>query len=81
MPQITKQYKFCAAHKYWNSKWSESKNIEIFSDDVRIHGHNYNLDVTVSGEINSESGFVVDIKSLNKIDDKVTVSYISSNNV
>ena len=29
MPFITKQYQFCAAHKYWNDEWSEKKNIEI----------------------------------------------------
>ena len=38
MPQITKQYKFCAAHKYWNDSWSEEKNKEVFDDDIKIHG-------------------------------------------
>ena len=70
MPQITKQYKFCAAHKYWNEKWDEEKNIEVFDDDVRLHGHNYDLYVTIKGPINSDSGFVVDLKYLNKIVNK-----------
>ena len=30
MPYITKQYKFCAAHRYWNNDWSEQKNKEVF---------------------------------------------------
>jgi len=70
MPQITKQYKFCAAHKYWNEKWDEEKNIEVFDNDVRLHGHNYDLYVTIKGPINSDSGFVVDLKYLNKIVNK-----------
>jgi len=70
MPQITKQYKFCAAHKYWNEKWDEEKNIKVFDDDVRLHGHNYDLYVTIKGPINSDSGFVVDLKYLNKIVNK-----------
>ena len=70
MPQITKQYKFCAAHKYWNEKWDEEKNIKVFDDDVRLHGHNYDLYVTIKGPINSDSGFVVDLKYLNIIVNK-----------
>ena len=67
MPFITKQYKFCAAHRYWNSDWSEQKNKETFGKDVFIHGHNYLLDVTISGPINSESGFIINLKILNDI--------------
>ena len=67
MPYLTKQYKFCAAHKYWNPGWDETQNVEIFGDDVKIHGHNYILDVTVSGQINPQSGFIINIKDLNKI--------------
>ena len=44
---LTKQYKFCAAHRYWNEQWSDKKNKEVFGDDVKIHGHNYDLLVTV----------------------------------
>ena len=67
MPQITKQYKFCAAHKYWNSDWSEDKNREVFDDDVKIHGHNYDLYVTIKGPINKESGFIINLLDLNKL--------------
>ena len=64
MPFITKQFKFCAAHKYWNDNWTENKNIEIFEDDVRVHGHNYELDITLSGHIDDDSGFAVNISKL-----------------
>ena len=67
MPQITKQYKFCAAHKYWNDNWDEDTNIEVFDKDVKLHGHNYNLYVTIKGPIDSDSGFIINLKYLNKI--------------
>ena len=64
MPLITKQYKFCAAHKYFNPKWDDDKNYSVFGDDVRIHGHNYELDITIGGPINEDSGFIIDIMKL-----------------
>ena len=67
MPLITKEYKFCAAHKYWNSEWSEDKNFDVFGDDVRNHGHNYILRITVKGSIDKGSGFAVDLQWLNRI--------------
>ena len=67
MPFITKQYKFCAAHRYWNNRWTEAENFENFGDDIYLHGHNYNLDITISGEINTDSGFIVNLQKLNNI--------------
>ena len=49
MVYLTKEYKFCAAHKYWNSSWSNKKNKEVFGEDINIHGHNYLLAITVKG--------------------------------
>tara|TARA_B100001750_G_C15474612_1_gene581766 strand:+ start:613 stop:1020 length:408 start_codon:yes stop_codon:yes gene_type:complete len=67
MLQITKQYKFCAAHKYWNDSWDASKNAKIFDKDIKLHGHNYDLYVTIKGPINTDSGFIINLKDLNKI--------------
>tara|TARA_B000000437_G_scaffold35222_1_gene23543 strand:+ start:52 stop:486 length:435 start_codon:yes stop_codon:yes gene_type:complete len=64
---LTKEYKFCAAHKYWNPNWDEKKNIEVFGEDVRNHGHNYILRLTVKGSVNNESGFLVDLQWLNDL--------------
>ena len=73
MIYLTKKYKFCAAHKYWNKGWSDQKNIEVFDEDVKVHGHNYTLSITVKGEIDNGSGFIVDIKKLNKIVSKYII--------
>ena len=67
MLKITKQYKFCAAHRYWNSKWDEETNYKHFDDDIKLHGHNYELDITIKGPINPETGFIINIHSLNDI--------------
>ena len=67
MPFITKQFKFCAAHKYWNDNWTDEKNKEIFEDDIKIHGHNYELDITISGKPSQEAGFIINISELKKI--------------
>ena len=67
MPLITKEYKFCAAHQYWNNKWSKEENFNVFGDDIKNHGHNYILRITVQGRIDSDSGFVVSLQWLNDI--------------
>ena len=73
MTYITKQFKFCAAHKYWNDSWNHDKNYVVFGDDINVHGHNYILSITVKGEIDDDSGFIVDIKRLNKIVSKYII--------
>ena len=73
MIYLTKQYKFCAAHKYWNNDWSDQKNIEVFDEDIKVHGHNYALSITVKGQIDDGSGFIIDIKKLNKIVSKYII--------
>ena len=67
MPFITKQYKFCAAHRYWNEEFSEEKNRKIFGKDIYNHGHNYLLDVTISGPVNEKTGFIINLKELKQI--------------
>ena len=81
MPFITKQFKFCAAHKYWNDNWTEEKNKQIFEDDVRIHGHNYELDITISGKPCSESGFIVNISELKAIVDKYVINILDHSQI
>ena len=66
-PIITKKYHFCASHKYGNGEWSEEKNLEIFGKDYNTHGHNYILEVSVTGPIDPGSGWLVDLKKLNKL--------------
>ncbi len=81
MPYITKQFKFCAAHKYWNDEWSEDKNHEVFEDDVKVHGHNYALDITLKGNINPGSGFAINISSLKKIVNNKVIKFLDHSEI
>ena len=67
MQYLTKTFYFCAAHQYGHEDWSEQKNIDTFGADAQIHGHNYTLEVTVKGEINPDTGFIVDLAHLKEI--------------
>ncbi len=60
---------FNAAHRLHNQNWTEEKNNEIFGlcNNPNYHGHNYNLEVKVTGEINKDTGFVIDTKILKDI--------------
>lgn len=65
---------FNAAHRLFNPKWSEEKNFEVFGpcSNPLYHGHNYELEVRVTGEVNEETGFVIDLNILkNLIEDRV----------
>lgn len=60
---------FNAAHKLSNPNWSKEKNVEIFGKCANeyYHGHNYNLEVMVVGEIDPETGYVMDMKVLSDL--------------
>ena len=66
-PVLTKKYHFCASHKYGNDHWSEEKNYEVFGKDYNNHGHNYILEVTMTGLVNPDTGWLVDLGHVNKI--------------
>ncbi len=73
MQFLTKSFHFCAAHQYGHADWSHKKNVEVFGDDSKVHGHNYTLEVTVKGKVNPETGFIVDLGYLKRIvDENVT---------
>ncbi|MGM0636083.1 MAG: 6-pyruvoyl trahydropterin synthase family protein [Bacteroidota bacterium] len=57
---------FNAAHRLHRSDWSDEKNQRVFGkcNNPNYHGHNYELVVSVTGEIDTETGYVIDIKEL-----------------
>jgi 6-pyruvoyltetrahydropterin/6-carboxytetrahydropterin synthase len=60
---------FNAAHRLHNDNWSDEKNQEIFGlcNNPHYHGHNYELEVKVSGQVDEETGYLIDLKILNQI--------------
>ena len=81
MPFITKQFKLCAAHKYWNEKWDKDQNYKVFGDDIKVHGHNYVLDITITGPINQDSGFIFDIQELKDIVNKNVIDIMDHSQI
>ncbi len=69
MVYLTRAEHFNAAHKLYNPSWSKEKNDEIFGKcaNDNWHGHNYELFVTVKGEPDPDTGFLVDAKKLSVI--------------
>jgi 6-pyruvoyltetrahydropterin/6-carboxytetrahydropterin synthase len=68
---LTKKMEFSASHRYWNPEWSAEKNREVFGKSAgpHGHGHNYSLEVTVEGEVDPETGMIInlyDLKTLMK---------------
>ena len=66
-PYLTNVFHFNAAHQYGHSNWTDEKNWEVFGPDSKIHGHNYTLEVMVTGDIVEDTGFLVDLGHLKKI--------------
>lgn len=69
MIYITRKEHFNAAHKLYREDWSQEQNDEVFGRcaNTNWHGHNYDLFITVKGEINPDTGFVIDLKELKNI--------------
>lgn len=69
MVYLTRLEEFNAAHKLFNPNWSKEKNDEIFGvcANENFHGHNYQLFVTVKGNPNPDTGFVMDVKKLSTL--------------
>lgn len=66
---VSRKEHFNAAHKLYNPAWSKEKNVEVFGPcaNENWHGHNFDLIVTIKGEPDPDTGFVVDYKKLSSL--------------
>ena len=66
---VSRKAHFNAAHRLYNKKWSMEKNDQIFGkcNNPNFHGHNYELIISVTGEINPDTGYVIDMVLLKRI--------------
>jgi 6-pyruvoyltetrahydropterin/6-carboxytetrahydropterin synthase len=69
MVYLTRKCEFSASHYYHSPELSAEENLRLFGkcNNPHGHGHNYTLEVTVKGEVNQVSGFVVDLKELKEV--------------
>ncbi len=80
---ITRRERFNAAHQLWNFNWDKQKNYEVFGkcSNPNWHGHNYELFVTVKGEIKKETGYLIDLKDLKKVINNKIIDKMDHKNI
>ncbi|MGD2071425.1 MAG: 6-carboxytetrahydropterin synthase [Gemmatimonadota bacterium] len=64
--RVTRRLHFSAAHRLHRPEWSDERNRDVFGDcsNPNWHGHNYEIEVTVEGPVDAETGYVMDLKLL-----------------
>jgi 6-pyruvoyltetrahydropterin/6-carboxytetrahydropterin synthase len=78
MIYVTRREVFSSAHCLYNPEWTAEKNNEVFDkcSNPNGHGHNYTLEVIVAGEIDPETGYVIDLKQLKSIVHERVIKYV-----
>mgnify|MGYP001416724729 FL=1 len=80
---VSRKAHFNAAHKLFRPDWSDAKNNEVFGKcaNENYHGHNYELIVSLTGEINQETGYVYDLGKLKNIIKTEVEDYLDHKNL
>ena len=83
MVYLTRIEHFNAAHKLYNPSWDKEKNEAIFGKcaNENWHGHNYELYVTIKGEISTETGFLFDVKKLSLLISEYVLEKVDHRNL
>ena len=83
MMTITKIFEFCASHKLYNPNWDEAKNFAVFGKcaNKNGHGHNYTMEVSVCGEVDPESGMIMNAMDLSAIVKETIVAQLDHKNL
>ena len=74
---------FNAAHRLYRSDWDDQKNNDVFGkcNNPNFHGHNYALEVGITGEVDPETGYLIDIKKLKTIMKEEVEDYLDHKNL
>jgi len=83
MIYITRRETFAAAHRLFRPELSDEENAKIFGkcSNPNWHGHNYTLEVTVAGEVDEHTGFVLDLKLLKEIIRENVIEHVDHKNL
>jgi len=83
MIYLTRRERFSAAHRMYREEWSDAKNLEVFGkcSNPNWHGHNYELYVTIKGELCEEHGFVMNLSKLKQIIHDTIIDRIDHKNI
>ena len=80
---VFRKMHFNAAHRLFRADWSDEKNREVFGlcSNPNFHGHNYYVEAKVTGEIDPETGYVIDLSILNAILDQEVMEHFDHMNL
>ncbi|HEY9535040.1 MAG TPA: 6-carboxytetrahydropterin synthase [Mucilaginibacter sp.] len=80
---ITRKEHFNAAHRLFRKEWSEEQNFKVFGKcaNPNFHGHNYELWVTVKGEVNTQTPYIIDLKVLKLIINNFVIERLDHKNI
>jgi 6-pyruvoyltetrahydropterin/6-carboxytetrahydropterin synthase len=83
MMYVTRRETFSAAHRLFNPALSDEENFKIFGkcSNPNWHGHNYTLEVIVKGEVNKDTGFVINLSHLKEIIKEHVISKVDHKNL
>jgi 6-pyruvoyltetrahydropterin/6-carboxytetrahydropterin synthase len=81
--RVTRRVHFSAAHRLHNPEFSEERNREVFGlcNNPNWHGHNYELDITVEGEVDPATGYVLDLKRLRDVVEETVLVDVDHRNL
>jgi 6-pyruvoyltetrahydropterin/6-carboxytetrahydropterin synthase len=81
--RVSRRLHFSAAHRLGRDEWDEAENQRVFGScaNPNWHGHNYELDVTVEGEIDPATGFVYDLKELRDTVESLVIAEVDHRNL
>lgn len=80
---ITKRMTFCAGHRMYKPELSDAENLRIFGEcsNPGGHGHNYVLEVSVSGEVDPATGMIINLKELKQVIEREVVFKVDHKNL
>jgi 6-pyruvoyltetrahydropterin/6-carboxytetrahydropterin synthase len=80
---ITRRERFNAAHRLFRPEYSDEQNLQVFGkcSNPNWHGHNYTLFVTVKGELNPETGFLIDLKIMSELINELVIEKLDHRNI
>jgi 6-pyruvoyltetrahydropterin/6-carboxytetrahydropterin synthase len=81
--RVTRRVHFSAAHRLGREDWDAERNLATFGECARTnwHGHNYELDVTVGGDVDPNLGFVMDLKRLKELAEELVAADLDHRNL
>jgi 6-pyruvoyltetrahydropterin/6-carboxytetrahydropterin synthase len=81
--RVTRRLHFSSAHRLGRADWPDERNREVFGlcANPNWHGHNYEIDVTVEGPVDPETGYVIDLKALRELVERRVINDLDHRNL